>query len=64
MTIRTTRAEDDLLSVPQCRTELYKRSFSVSAATLWNSLPGTIRRAQTLGIFKGRLYNYLLSKAL
>lgn len=38
VTKRKTRASDDLLSLPLCRTETYKRSFRITASKLWNDL--------------------------
>lgn len=62
VTKRTTRASDDLLSFPLCRTETYKRSFSVSASKLWNDLPPDIRSEKSLVNFKHKLYLHFLEQ--
>lgn len=56
---RVTRAPKDILIQPQCRTELFKRSFRLSSARLWNGLPSSIRNARTLTDFK-RFFAHLL----
>lgn len=58
---RTTRAPYDALVLPNCRTELFKRSFRLSATRLWNDLPSCIRDSRTLNGFKQKLYDYLLT---
>ena len=63
-TSRTTRASEDLLSLPLCRTEIYRRSFVFSASKLWNNLPPHVRSAQSINIFKARLYEYLFDSFL
>lgn len=60
---RTTRASNDLLTLPYCRTETYKRSFRFCASKLWNDLSPELRGAQSGAIFKRELYNYLLTTA-
>lgn len=62
--LRATRAAGDLLSLPLCRTEIYKRSFKSSASRLWNDLPSDIREAQTINDFKCKLYDHLLRATL
>ena len=46
------RDSENKLNVPLPRTNYYKKSFSYSGATLWNSLPRDIRQAESLGLFK------------
>ena len=46
--------------VPFPHTEMFKRSFSYSGPTLWNKLPVSIKEAQSLGIFKSLLKDYVL----
>lgn len=58
---RITRAESNSLIIPQCRTELFKRSFRFVASKFWNGLPMRIRDARTAAEFKRRLYDFLLS---
>src|SRR5436190_4915195 len=60
VTARETRASNDLLFLPLCRTETYKRSFNLCASKLWNGLPQIIRQAPSFDIFKCRLYEHLL----
>ena len=40
------------LLLPKPRTDYLKRSFSYSAAILWNNLPEDIRTSNSLGFFK------------
>ena len=56
---RSTRAPGDTLVQPQCRTETYRRSFKITAIRLWNSLPPSIKSANSLEVFKQLLYDYL-----
>ena len=49
------------LHVPKTRTSTGARSMFVAAPTLWNSLPLSIRNAQTLPSFKKHLHQYLFS---
>ena len=46
------------LCVPKSRTELFKKSFSYSGPCLWNSLPTSIRTAQSTTVFKYKLKGY------
>ena len=43
-----TNSENEL-NVPLPRTNYYKNSFSYSGAILWNSLPCSFRKAESLG---------------
>lgn len=61
---RTTRVSDDLLSLPLCRTETYRRSYRFTASKLWNELPPAIRNARSTVDFKNKLYEHLLSTTL
>ncbi len=49
------------LHVPKVRTYTGARSMLVAAPTLWNSLPLSIRNAQSLPSFKKQLHQYLFS---
>ena len=46
------RDSGNKLNVPLPQTNYYKKSFSYSGATLWNSLPRDMRQAESLGLFK------------
>ena len=59
---RTTRVSSDILSLPQCRTELYRRSFSYTAAKFWNNLPSDVRDAPSSANFRCKLYAHLLDR--
>ncbi|XP_025994601.1 uncharacterized protein LOC113004687 [Solenopsis invicta] len=61
VTSRDTRAPSDTLSLPQCRTELFRRSFRCASIELWNGFPLNIRNAKSLDVFKSGLYDFLLS---
>ena len=43
------------LKIPQCRTEVYRRSPIVSCIQLWNQLDASAREVSTLAIFKNQL---------
>lgn len=58
---RNTRADHDALMLLQCRTEVYKRSFCCYAARFWNGLPSEIRNADSIDLFRIKLYDYLLA---
>src|SRR5688572_17404655 len=47
------------LVIPKSRTVLGERAFSVSGPTFWNSLPVSVRSAQSLVSFRSRLKTYL-----
>ena len=47
------------LSVPYPRLDIFKNSLAYSGSCLWNSLPASIRNAQSLSSFKVSLFKYL-----
>ena len=49
------RDSENKLDVPLPRTNYYRKSFSYSGATLWNSLPCDIRNTESLGLFKRKI---------
>ena len=58
--IRTLRSsEAPLLAVPRTRTELARRTFSVAAPSVWNSLPADIRLCESVPLFKRHLKTHL-----
>jgi hypothetical protein len=60
----STRSSDALtLQIPFARTSLGKRAFSVAGPRLWNSLPASVRSADSLLTFRSRLKTYLFSVA-
>ena len=61
---RSLRSQDAaLLTVPRYSLEPFgRRSFSVFAPSLWNSLPLSLRQLSTLDSFKKHLKTYLFSK--
>jgi len=63
---RSLRSQDAaLLSVPKYLLKSFgRRSFSVFAPTLWNSLPFDLRHTQSLAVFKKNLKTYLFTKYL
>lgn len=61
---RITRASDDLLILPRCRTEVFKHSFIFSTSKLWNNLPSDLRCIETIGDFKNKLHEHLLRTTL
>lgn len=60
--VRATRVTCDRIFITVCRTEIYKRSFIVQAAYLWNSLPEDLVRSSSLTIFKRSFHDFLLAK--
>jgi hypothetical protein len=51
-----------LLTIPRCSSKTYgDRAFSVSAPKLWNSLPLSIRKAETVAKFKTQMKTYLFN---
>ena len=52
------------LSIPQPRTNYYKRSFSYSRAVLWNSLPHEIKQSISLKDLKTKLKNHTFHSEL
>ena len=54
-----------LLNVPRVRTKTHgEAAFSHYGPQLWNSLPESIRTAETVDVFKRRLKTHLFSLAL
>ena len=49
----------NLLSVPNIRSSIGRRSFSFTAPTLWNSLPPDLRSCACITNFQGKLKTYL-----
>jgi len=47
--------------VPRTRTKFGDRAFSVAGPTVWNSLPESVRSAETLASFKRKLKTYLFN---
>lgn len=54
-------SENLALTTPSHGTSFYDDSFSVQAVSLWNKLPVSIRRAQSLPVFKKQLKDFYLS---
>ena len=51
--VRVTRATcDGRLEVPRARTEFARRSFFSRAVRSWNELPGDVRAAPPISVFK------------
>ena len=44
------------LAIPKPRTNYLKNSFIYSGAVLWNSLPSDLRQAESLNIFRNKLF--------
>jgi hypothetical protein len=59
----STRFSSSLLDVPRTNTELGKRAFSVAGPKIWNSLPLSVRSANSLSAFKSRLKTHLFRLA-
>ena len=57
---RTLHSSDaPLLAVPRTRTKLARRTFSVAAPSVWNSLPADIRLCESVPLFKRHLKTHL-----
>jgi len=48
---------------PRTQTNIGKRSFSVTAPLMWNTLPNYVRQSDSLAIFKSRLETALFTTA-
>ena len=48
------------LEEARCRLQITKRSFKISAASVWNKLPLSIRSAPSISIFRKRLKKHIL----
>jgi len=48
-------------TVARTRTKFGDRAFSVAGPTIWNSLPESVRSAETLASFKPKLKTYLFN---
>lgn len=55
---------NNLLVLPPSRSSSYSNSFTCRVIKLWNSLPINIRQAESINIFKNRLYKYYISLTL
>ncbi|CAL1672687.1 unnamed protein product [Lasius platythorax] len=60
--VRTTRVSYQVLILPTCRTETFKKSFEYSAAEFWNELPKQIRESPNLALFRTTLYKQLVER--
>ena len=61
-TARTTRSSDtNLLCVPRVHTCFGSRGFSITAPTIWNSLPLDIRNSCSIASFRRQLKTFLFS---
>ena len=58
----TFRDSVNRLTIPQPCTNYLRNSFCYSGAVLWNSLPETLRQAESLRNFKSLLHSYYNSK--
>lgn len=54
-------SQEDFLAVPRTRTSTGTRAFSVYAPRLWNTIPRSIRQAETLNSFATQYKTFLLS---
>mgnify|MGYP001813391687 CR=1 FL=1 len=52
-----------LLSVPRIKTKTGTRAFSVCAPVMWNSLPISVRSAESVSVFRRRLKTHLFESA-
>ena len=61
---RSTRtADQQLLQVPRSRTEIFTRAFQISAATIWNNLPLSLKLQPSLSSFKKELNTHYFNIA-
>ena len=61
---KSNRADSINLIIPDTRIELFKKSFSFSATSLWNSLPKEIRLCNTIKTFKTKIIAYLKKNSM
>lgn len=57
-TKKTRNSNKCILYVPMARTEYLKNSFKVSSASLWNSLPVSARKSNSLSTFENECQKY------
>ena len=50
------------IHVPYGRLDIRRSSFKISGANLWNSLPGMLKKSNTIHLFKRNFRNYLFDK--
>ena len=55
-------ADNELLTTPLCRITYYEKSFTVTGAREWNSLPLNLRKLPTIQSFKTAVKSYFLNK--
>ena len=55
--------DHNLLTVPRCRTVAASKAFSVSAPSIWNSLPNDIKNSGSIASFKKNLKTHLFRSA-
>ena len=62
---RSTRNANLLdIHVPRYKTATGQRSFLYRAVTIWSNLPSDIKLSSSMNIFKRKLINHLLMKAI
>ena len=54
-------AANNHLHIPTHNLEIFRQSISYAGPKLWNSLPGDIRKANTLNTFKSKYIKYKFS---
>ena len=52
--------DNEALRIPNARTGIYDRSFSVIGAKEWNALPFNIKSSEFIAAFKFSIKQYLL----
>jgi len=55
-------ATNNDLVVPRCRLRFGEYAFTVAARRLWNSLPGGVRHATSLAVFKKKVKTFIFCK--
>jgi hypothetical protein len=57
-----TRRKSDYIYFPAHRTVTFAQSFQITSSKMWNSLPDSIKKVNTLKVFKSKMYDKLLSE--
>lgn len=58
---RPSRREDSTFAIPLCTTKSFEKSFVISAAKFWDTLPINIKNSPSIETFKVQLHNLLIT---
>ena len=55
-------SKQNLISVASARTVIGSRGFSITAPTVWNNLPDSVKKSKNTAEFNNKLKTYLFTK--